>query len=92
MVIVGATVVDVSVAVPVVPVTGEPPMLPVGVPVVLGRLPATVACTCTVMVQLAPAAMVPPARLTLLAPATAVTVPPQVLAPAGVALLTRPAG
>lgn len=54
--------------------------------------PAVVPCTLTETVQLALAANVPPERLILPDPATAVVVPPQVLfKPLGVAT-TRPAG
>ena len=87
---VGATVVDVSVLVTVAPVTVVPPTTPLGVPVVLDRAPAAVACTCTVKVQVAPAAIVPPVKTKPGPPATAVMVPPQLVVAAGALLLTMP--
>src|SRR5438270_9467627 len=54
--------------------------------------PAVVPCTLTDTVQLALAASVPPERLTLPDPATAVAVPPQVLFSAFGVATTRPAG
>ena len=54
--------------------------------------PAVVPCTLTVTVQLALEASVPAERLTVLAPAAAVAVPPQVLLRFGVGATTSPAG
>ena len=72
-----------------------PPLAVLTLPMasVLVLAPVEVTLTDTVTVQLPEAGMVAPARLTVLAAATAVTVPPlQVVAPAGVAALTRLAG
>ena len=55
-------------------------------------MPAVVPCTFTETVQLALEASVPPVRLTLPDPATAVAVPPHVLFNALGVATTRPAG
>src|SRR4051794_40089735 len=69
-----------------------PPLVEVTVPVVLRRVPAVVPVTLTTNRQEAPAAIVPPVRLTLLDPAVAVGVlPHEPVSPLGVAT-TRPAG
>ena len=69
-----------------------PPFVELTFPVVFVRLPGVVPVTLIVTVQVLFVAAVPPARDTLPAPATAVTVPPQVLVkPFGVAT-TSPAG
>ena len=54
--------------------------------------PAVVPCTLTVIVQLAPAATVPPLKLTEEAPAVPVAVPPQLLVRPGAGATTKPAG
>jgi hypothetical protein len=54
--------------------------------------PAVMPCTVTDTVQLALDASVPADKLTELAPATAVAVPPQALLKFGVGATTRPAG
>jgi hypothetical protein len=61
-------------------------------PVVLTLAPAVGAATLTVKVQLEAAAKLPLAKLTLFEPATAVAVPPQVLASPGTAATTRSPG
>ena len=90
---VGATtgVEMVSVAVPVLPV---PRLVVVTAPVVLVKtVPLTeFEVTTTVMVQVPPAAIEPPVRLTLPLPAVAVSVPPHVFVAAGVAATVMPAG
>jgi hypothetical protein len=76
-------------AVAVLPV---PPFVEVTAPVVFVKFPETVPVTFTARVQLLLAATVPPVSVTLLEPAVAVGVPPQVLvSPFGVAT-TIPAG
>ena len=56
-------------------------------------MPAIVAVTLTVTLQLPEAGMVAPASATLAAPFAAVTVPPaHVVAPLAEAVFTRPAG
>jgi len=83
----GATTAILADAVPPVP-----PCVEVTAPVVLFCAPAAIPVTFTMKLQEALAASVPLARLTLPAPATAVAVPPHVLAnPFGVAT-TSPAG
>jgi hypothetical protein len=83
----GATTATLADAVPPVP-----PCVEVTAPVVLFCAPAAIPVTFTVKLQEALAASVPPDKLTLVEPATAVAVPPQVLAdPFGVAI-TSPAG
>src|SRR5271166_4127043 len=69
-----------------------PPSVDDTLPVVLFLTPAVVPVTLTVTVQLAPAASVPADRLTEDEPPTAVGVPAHVLARAGVAATTKPAG
>src|SRR3954462_7298849 len=61
-----------SVAVPALP---DPPSVDYTVDVLFALVPAVVPVTFTVNVQLLPAAIVPPDRLTLPDPAEAVTVP-----------------
>ena len=56
-----------------------PPLVDVTLLVTLGRLPACVAVTLTVTVQVLPRATVPPVKLAFPDPAVAVTLPPQVL-------------
>src|SRR6266700_2141129 len=69
-----------------------PPFVEVTLPVVLFFRPAVVPVTFAVSVHEVLTAIVPPVKLTLPEPATAVAVPPQVLVnPLGVAT-TRPAG
>jgi hypothetical protein len=69
-----------------------PPCVDVTAPVVLFCAPAAIPVTFTVKLQAALAASVPPDKLTLAAPATAVAVPAHVLvSPFGVAI-TSPAG
>jgi hypothetical protein len=83
----GATTVTLADAVPPVP-----PCVDVTAPVVLFCAPAVIPVTFTVKLQDALAANVPLDKLTLVEPATAAPVPPQVLAnPFGVAT-TSPAG
>src|SRR5260370_27357744 len=70
-----------------------PPSLDVTLPVMLFLVPAVVPVTFTTIVQEVDAARLPPVRLMLLLPATAVAVPPQplLLSPLGVET-TSPAG
>jgi len=76
-------------AVAVLPV---PPFVEVTLPVVFVKFPDAVPVTLTWTAQLLPVAMVPPVRVMLPEPATAVAVPPHVLVvPLGVAT-TIPAG
>ncbi len=84
----GATTVSVAVLLlPPAPVS----LVEIG-PVVFDKDPAVVAVTSTEIAQVALAASVAPDRVTVLAPVTALMVPPQVLAtPLGVAT-TNPAG
>ncbi|MBK7660961.1 MAG: hypothetical protein IPJ28_18445 [Betaproteobacteria bacterium] len=60
--------------------------------IVLVYAPVAVMVTLAVIVQLPPAGMLAPARLNPVPAGAALTVPPQVLAPLGAAVLTRPAG
>jgi hypothetical protein len=76
-------------AVAVLPV---PPLVELTAPVVLVKLPAAVAVTFTLSVQLAVAATVPPLNVTLPEPATAVAVPPQVFVNTFGVATTVPAG
>src|SRR5882724_5729541 len=69
-----------------------PPLVEVTFPVVLLFTPEVVPVTFTVNVQLLFTAMVPPVRLMLPDPATAVAVPPQVLLNPFGAATTSPAG
>ena len=64
----------------------------VSVEVTLFCVPGDMPATVTVMVQVLLAGMVPPAREIELLPATAVTVPPQVLAMPGALPITSPTG
>jgi hypothetical protein len=76
-----------------VAVEPAPPSLELTAPVVLVFKPCVVALTLTLIEQLPPAvAIAPPDRLTLVAAATAVNAPPQVLVAIGVASTSRPAG
>ena len=68
------------------------PPLEAMVLVVLTHAPLMTPNTVTVMVQVAPAAKVPPVRLTAFVLLTAVTTPPQLLTTAGGFEITRPAG
>lgn len=84
-----ATGCTVTEAVPTLPM---PPLVEVTALVVLVKSPNAAPVTLTVIVQLLPAATVPPVSDTLPVPDTAVTVPPQVLfRPLGVAI-TVPLG
>ena len=66
-----------------------PPFVDDTVPLVLFLIPAVVPVTSTMIVQEFPPAMLPPLRLIVFPPETAVTVPPQLLARfSGVALIT----
>jgi len=76
----------------VLPVKVRPPPLAVIVPVVLFLVPEVVAVTLTDRVHEPFAGIVPPVRLTVVAPAPAENVPPQVLDAEGVLLTCKPAG
>jgi hypothetical protein len=84
----GATTVNVAVA-----VRPAPPSVEETVPVVLFFVPAVVPVTATVKVQVLPGvAIAPLANETVVAPAVAVNVPPQVFVAAGVTATCSPAG
>ena len=88
LVIVGGAITTI-VAEPVLPV---PPLVELTAPVVLVLDPAVVPVTLTVRAQLELTASEPPVKLTELAFAFAVNVPPQVLVAPGVLATVKPAG
>src|SRR5262245_14449057 len=86
---VGGCTAAVTVSVALAGAVLEPPLVVETLPAASVSVPVAVAVTWTVTVQKLLAAIVPVARLTVLAAATAVTVPPaHVVAPAGAALLS----
>jgi hypothetical protein len=89
LVIVGDTTVT-TLSVAVLLVVPVPPSVEVTALVVLGLEPAVVPVTLTVTEQLPLATSVPPDKLIELEPATAVTVPPQLLITPGVEATTKP--
>lgn len=69
-----------------------PPFVDDIVPLILFLIPAVVAVTSTMTVQEFPPAILPPLRLIVFPPETAVTVPPQLLARFNGVALTTPLG